>query len=98
MLLTEKNPRVMIKIGYVSLLFFFAMNFLPHPTTSFGDGVFDGVHGALLGVAIGLLGWGTYINRQEETVRSMRKLTSKPMPVYCRSVNISLHARESIWE
>ena len=62
MLLREKNPRVMIKIGVVFLLFFFLMNLLPHPTSSFGDGLFDGVHGMLLGVAMGLLLWATYLN------------------------------------
>ena len=62
MLLREKNPRVMIKSGMVFVLAFFVMNLLPHPTSSFGDGLFDGVHGMLLGVAIGLMMWGTYLN------------------------------------
>lgn len=62
MLLREKNPRVMIKIGMVFLLFFFLMNLLPHPTSPLGDGLFDGVHGTLLGVAIGLTMWGTWLN------------------------------------
>jgi len=62
MLLRDKNPRVIIKIGMVFVLFFFLMNLLPHPTSSFGDGLFDGVHGVLLGVAIGLMMWGTWLN------------------------------------
>ena len=62
MLLREKNPRVIIKIGMVFVLFFFLMNLLPHPTSRFGDGLFDGVHGMLLGVAMGLLMLGTYLN------------------------------------
>jgi uncharacterized membrane protein YccC len=62
MLLREENPRVMIRIGMVFVLFFFLMNLLPHPTSPFGDGLFDGVHGMLLGVAIGLMMWGTYLN------------------------------------
>ena len=72
MLLREKNPRVMIKIGNVFLIFFFLMNapFIPHPTSKFGDGLFDGIHGALLGVSIGLLGWAAYLNgKQRRTAK-----------------------------
>ena len=65
MLFREKSPRVMIKIAMMFLLVFFAMNLLPHPTSSLGDGLFDGVHGMLLGVAIGLCMWGTYLNGKQ---------------------------------
>ena len=58
----QKDPRVLIKFGMVFVLLFFLMNLLPHPTSRFGDGVFDGVHGMFLGVAMGLMMWGTYLN------------------------------------
>jgi hypothetical protein len=60
----EKNPRVMIKIGLFFLLAFYAMNLIPHPTSSFGDGLFDGVRGALMGIGGTLLLWATYLNGQ----------------------------------
>ena len=64
MLLREKNPRVMIKIGNVFLILFFLMNapFVTHPTSRFGDGLFDGIHGALLGVGGTLILWAVYLN------------------------------------
>ena len=62
----QKDPRVIIKIGMVFVLFFFLMNLLPHPTTRFGDGLFDGVHGALLGITATLLMWGTYLNGRQQ--------------------------------
>ncbi|HJP85921.1 MAG TPA: hypothetical protein VJ852_08030 [Gemmatimonadaceae bacterium] len=61
----QKDPRVMIKAGMVFTLFFFLMNLLPHPTTPFGDGLFDGVQGALLGISATLLMWGTYLNGRQ---------------------------------
>ena len=73
MLLREKNPRVMIKIGYVFLIVFFLMNYLPHPTSSFGDGAFDGVLGAMLGVGGTLLLWATYLNGQRRRSRVLPK-------------------------
>jgi uncharacterized membrane protein YccC len=73
MLLREKNPRVMIKIGNVFLLFFFLMNLLPHPTSKFGDGLFDGVHGALLGVGGSLILWAVYLNGQRRRSRVLPK-------------------------
>lgn len=60
----EKNPRVMIKIGLFFMLAFYAMNLMPHPTSSFGDNLFDGVRGALMGVGGTLLLWATYLNGQ----------------------------------
>jgi hypothetical protein len=62
MLLKEKNPRVMIKIGMAFLLVFFVMNYFPHPTSPFGDGLFDGVRGALMGIGATLVLWATYLN------------------------------------
>ena len=73
MLLREKNPRVMIKIGNVFLLLFFLMNLLPHPTSKFGDGFFDGVHGALLGVGGSLILWAVYLNGQRRRSRALPK-------------------------
>jgi uncharacterized membrane protein YccC len=61
---TEKNPRVMIKLGMFFLLIFFSMNLLPHPTSTLGDGIFDGVRGALLGAGGSLVLWATYLNGQ----------------------------------
>jgi uncharacterized membrane protein YccC len=61
----EKNPRLMIKIGMAILLVFFAMGLLPHPTSSFGDGLYDGVRGALLGCGGTLLLWATYLNGRQ---------------------------------
>lgn len=58
----EKNPRVMIKIGMAFMLVFFLMGVSPHPTSSFGDGLFDGVRGAVMGAGAGLLLWATYLN------------------------------------
>lgn len=60
----EKNPALIMKIGLVFLLFFFLMNLLPHPTSSFGDGLFDGLHGALLGAGGTLQLWAAYLNGQ----------------------------------
>ena len=69
MLLREKNPRVMIKAGMGFLLVFFVMGWLPHPTSTFGDGLYDGVRGALMGVGATLVLWATYLNgrRRRET-------------------------------
>lgn len=64
MLLKEKNPRVMIKIGMGLLLVFFVMGMLPHPTSNFGDGFFDGLRGALIGSGATLVLWATYLNGQ----------------------------------
>ena len=64
MLLREKNPRVLIKIGNVFLIFFFLMNapFTPHPMSKLGDRMFDGIHGALLGLSGSLILWTVYLN------------------------------------
>ena len=64
MLLREKNPRVMIKAGMGFLLVFFVMGLLPHLTSRFGDGLYDGVRGALLGIGGTLVLWATYLNGQ----------------------------------
>jgi uncharacterized membrane protein YccC len=61
---TEKNPRIMTKLGMLFLLAFFSMNLLPHPTSTLGDGIFDGVRGALLGAGGSLALWATYLNGQ----------------------------------
>jgi hypothetical protein len=42
----------------------FGMNLLPHPTSSFGDGLFDGVRGVLLGASGSLMLWAAYLNGQ----------------------------------
>jgi uncharacterized membrane protein YccC len=58
----QKDPKIMTRIGSGFLLAFFAMKLFPHPTSSFGDALFDGVHGALLGIAGSLLLWAAYLN------------------------------------
>jgi len=60
----EKNPQVMIRIGMGIMPIFFVMGLLPHPTSSLGDGLYDGIRGALMGVASTLLLWATYLNGQ----------------------------------
>ena len=62
MLLKEKNPRLMIKAGMGFLLVFFVMGVLPHPTSSLGDGLYDGVRGAMMGVGATLVLWAPYLN------------------------------------
>ena len=62
MIAAQKDTKTIIKIGYVFILAFFLMNLLPHPATKVADDLFDGIHGVLLGVAMGLLLWGTYLN------------------------------------
>ena len=58
----EKDPKVMTKIGMAFMLVFFLMGVAPHPTSSFGDGLFDGLRGALMGAGAALLLWATYLN------------------------------------
>jgi hypothetical protein len=65
----EKDPRIMIKIGSALLLIFFALRLVPHPTSSFGDGVFDGVRGALLGASATLMLWAAYLNGKRRRLR-----------------------------
>lgn len=64
------NPRILIKVGSICLLFFFLMRLLPHPTSGFGDGVFDGVRGALLGAGGALMLWAAYLNGKRRRERS----------------------------
>jgi uncharacterized membrane protein YccC len=71
MLLKEKNPRVMTKAGMGFLLVFFVMGILPHPTSSLGDGLFDGVRGALMGIGATLVLWATYLNGQRRRAGKM---------------------------
>jgi uncharacterized membrane protein YccC len=62
MFAAKKNTKLMIKTGYVFLLAFFLMNLLPHTPIRINEDVFDGIHGMLLGVAMTLLLWATYLN------------------------------------
>ena len=71
MLLREKNPRVMIKAGMGFLLVFFVMGWLPHPTSSLGDGLYDAVRGALMGIGATLVLWATYLNGQRRRAGKM---------------------------
>ena len=69
MIAVQKNPKTIIKVGYVFILAFSAMNLLPHPTAKVSDDLFDGFHGLLLGIAMGLLILGTYLNGKERRAR-----------------------------
>src|SRR5439155_1243246 len=40
----------------------FGMGMLPQPTSTFGDALYDGVRGALMGVGATLVLWATYLN------------------------------------
>ena len=62
MLLKQKNPRVMIKIGMAFLLAFFTMNFLSRFSLTVNEDLFDGVRGAMMGIGATLCLWGTYLN------------------------------------
>jgi hypothetical protein len=75
----EKNPRLMIKIGMAILLVFFALGLLPHPTSSLGDGLYDGIRGALLGSGGTLLLWATYLNGRQD--RAQKKIGRRDQPV-----------------
>lgn len=68
-MLVPKNTRTIIKIGYVFILAFFLMNFLSHPATKVAEDVFDGIHGLLLGIAMGLLCLGAYLNGKARRAR-----------------------------
>jgi len=66
----EKDPRILIRLGSICLLLFFVMRLLPHPTSSFGDGLFDGVRGALIGAGSALMLWAAYLNGKRRRARS----------------------------
>jgi uncharacterized membrane protein YccC len=68
----EKNPRIMIRIGSALLLIFFVTKLLPHPASGFGDGVFDGVRGALLGMGGTLMLWAAYLNGKRRRLGKTR--------------------------
>ena len=70
MLLRQKNPRIMIKIGMAFLLVFFLMGVLPHPTSTLGDGLFDGVRGALMGAGATLVLWATYLSGRRQRAKN----------------------------
>jgi hypothetical protein len=66
----EKDPRILIRLGSICLLLFFVMRLLPRPTSSFGDGLFDGVRGALMGAGAALMLWAAYLNGKRRRARS----------------------------
>jgi hypothetical protein len=45
------------------------MKLVPHPTSSFADGVFDGVSGMMLGAAGSLMLWAAYLNGKRRRLR-----------------------------
>jgi hypothetical protein len=69
MIAVQKNTKTIIKVGYVFILAFFAMNLLPHTTTKISDDLYDGIHGLMLGVAMGLLLLGAYLNGKERRAK-----------------------------
>jgi hypothetical protein len=58
----KKNPKVIIMSGMVFVLLFFLMNVLPRFTPVKEGDLYDGVHGMFLGVAMGLMMWGTCLD------------------------------------
>jgi hypothetical protein len=66
----EKDPKMLVRLGMFFLLLFFCMGLLPHPTSSFGDGVFDGVRGVFFGAGSALALWAAYLNGRLRRQRS----------------------------
>jgi uncharacterized membrane protein YccC len=56
------NPKFLTRLGMFTLLLFFGMRLLPKPTSTFGDGFYDGLNGAFLGMSIALLLWAAWVN------------------------------------
>jgi hypothetical protein len=67
----EKNPRLMIKLGMGFMLVFFTMGLLPRLSSTFGDGLYDGVRGALMGAGATLLLWATYLNGKRRRAQKL---------------------------
>jgi uncharacterized membrane protein YccC len=59
------NPNILTRLGMVALLLFFGMKLLPKPTSTFGDGFFDGLNGAFLGMSIALLLWAAWLTGRQ---------------------------------
>lgn len=54
-MLLKKNPRVVWRLAMLCLLAFFTMNLVAHYSPPAHEDLLDGVRGALLGAAIGLV-------------------------------------------
>lgn len=54
-MLLRKNPRTVWRLAMLSLLAFFAMNVVARHASPAHEDLLDGVRGALLGAAIGLV-------------------------------------------
>lgn len=59
------NPKFLMRLGMFTLLLFFGMRLLPKPTSTFGDGFYDGVNGAFLGMSLALLLWAAWLNGRQ---------------------------------
>jgi hypothetical protein len=54
-MLLRKNPRVVWRLAMLCLLAFFTMNIVARYAPPAGEDLLDGIRGALLGAAIGLV-------------------------------------------
>ena len=54
-MLLNKNPRMVFRLSMLTLLAFFAMNVVARYAPPAREDLIDGVRGALLGAAIGLM-------------------------------------------
>jgi uncharacterized membrane protein YccC len=66
------NPKFLMRLGMFTLLLFFGMKLLPKPTSPFGDGFFDGLNGAFLGMSSALLLWAAWLNGRQRRAGIMR--------------------------
>jgi hypothetical protein len=59
------QPRTLCRAAMAVLLVFFATGLMPRLQSDFGDGLYDGVRGALLGASIALMAlWRVAENRR----------------------------------
>ena len=59
------NPKFLMRLGMFTLVLFFAMRLEPKPTSTFGDGFYDGINGAFLGMSLALLLWAAWLNGRQ---------------------------------
>jgi hypothetical protein len=65
-MLSKKNPRIVWRLAMLSLLAFFAMNVVARYAPPARQDLLDGIRGALLGAAIGLMIVVGVIKRRDE--------------------------------
>jgi hypothetical protein len=59
-----KDPKGMIPVGMICLVLAIVWPTFFHPTTNFGNGISDGLRGAMLGLSIGINLWSWRLARQ----------------------------------